>query len=38
MKKNVSIKNQLVEKEEVIILNEGFWEKYNYPGSMKLLE
>jgi hypothetical protein len=30
MKKNVSIKNQLVEKEEVIILNEGFWEKSKY--------
>jgi hypothetical protein len=30
MKKNVSIKNQLVEKEEIIILNEGFWEKSKY--------
>ena len=30
MKKNVSIKNQLVEKEEIIILNEGFWENSKY--------
>lgn len=30
MKKNVSKKNQLVEQEEIIILNEGFWEKSKY--------
>jgi hypothetical protein len=30
MKKNVSIKNQLVGQEEIIILNEGFWEKSKY--------
>jgi hypothetical protein len=30
MKKNISIKNQLLEQEEIIILNEGFWEKSKY--------
>ncbi len=32
IKKNTSL---LTNK---IPVNEGFWEKYNYPGSMKLLE